>query len=122
MDMIMKKRKRKEFEEENNKYLSNSFRRNNNNEIIQILDSSSEEKSENENNNFPKEVGIIEKYNKNFELEIDDHEENFFCNYCEKNLDQDFIICDKCRKVKYCNIICKNKDNRFHSKNCNSES
>ena len=122
MDMIMKKRKRKEFEEENNKYLSNSFRRNNNNEIIQILDSSSEEKSENENNNFPKEVGIIEKYNKNFELEIDDHEQNFFCNYCEKILDQDFIICDKCGKVKYCNIICKNKDNRFHSKNCNSES
>ena len=98
-DMITKKRKRKEFEEENNKYLSNSFRRNNNNEIIQILDSSSEEKSENENNNFPKEVGITEKYNKNFELE-DDHEKNFFCNYCEKNLDQDFIICERCGRIR----------------------
>ena len=48
-------------------------------------------------------------------------EENQFCSYCEKELEQDFVICDKCGKAKYCNIICKNKDNRFHIKTCNND-
>ena len=115
MDMIMIKRKRKQFEQENKKY---NFYKNNN--IIELSDSESKE-SEFENNNIPKDN------DNEFDIDIDNNKiididkekkEKFYCNYCEKLLDDDFIVCNKCEKVTYCDIICKNKDIRFHYKTC----
>ena len=112
-DMITKKRKRKQSEEEN--------------EIITIKKKKEENKDLNineENNINSKEIksNEIDEQNKEIEeCENMNEEENQFCSYCEKELEQDFVICDKCGKAKYCNIICKNKDNRFHIKTCNND-
>ena len=112
-DMITKKRKRKQSEEENEK--------------IKIKKKKEENKDLNineENNINSKEIKIneIDEQNKEIEdCENMNEEENQFCSYCEKELEQDFVICDKCGKAKYCNIICKNKDNRFHIKTCNND-
>ena len=112
-DMITKKRKRKQSEEEN--------------EIIAIKKKKEENKDLNineENNINSKEIksNEIDEQNKEIEeCENMNEEENQFCSYCEKELEQDFVICDKCGKAKYCNIICKNKDNRFHIKTCNND-
>ena len=112
-DMITKKRKRKQSEEENEK--------------ITIKKKKEENKDLNineENNINSKEIksNEIDEQNKEIEeCENMNEEENQFCSYCEKELEQDFVICDKCGKAKYCNIICKNKDNRFHIKTCNND-
>ncbi len=112
-DMITKKRKRKQSEEENEK--------------ITIKKKKEENKELNineENNISSKEIksNEIDEQNKEIEdYENMNEEENQFCSYCEKELEQDFVICDKCGKAKYCNIICKNKDNRFHIKTCNND-
>jgi len=115
MDMIMKKRKRKQFEEENKK-----FKYYNNNNVIELSDSESNEsenENKNKNNNIPKDNEFDIDINKIIDIN-EAQKEKFYCNYCEKLLDDDFIVCNKCNKVKYCNIICKNKDIRFHYKTC----
>ena len=111
MDMIMTKRKRKQFEQENKKF---KYYKNNN--VIELSDSESDE-NELENNNIPKDNEFDIDINKIIDID-EDKKEKFYCNYCEKLLDDDFIVCNKCGNVKYCNIICKNKDIRFHYKTC----
>jgi hypothetical protein len=121
-DTNMKKRKRKQNEYENNKTKHRKI----NDENYEIIETNENENLNENENNILKENEVEINENNN-QIEIKDNnnnenkEENQFCNYCGEELEQDFVICEKCGKAKYCNIICKNKDNRFHIKTCNND-
>ena len=124
-DTNMKKRKRKQNEDENNKTKHRKI----NDENYENIEANEKEngnlnENENENNIQKENEREINESNNQIEIKennIETNEENQFCNYCGEELEQDFVICEKCGKAKYCNIICKNKDDRFHINTCNND-
>ena len=124
-DTNMKKRKRKQNEDENNKTKHRKI----NDENYENIEANEKEngnlnENENENNIQKENEREINESNNQIEIKennIETNEENQFCNYCGEELEQDFVICEKCGKAKYCNIICKNKDDRFHINTYNND-
>ncbi len=66
-----------------------------------------------------KQPDIIPKQFQNDEIDLTEEKEEEKCTYCGKVIEEDeYVICSKCNKAKYCNSFCLNKDLRFHIKNC----
>ena len=117
-EMVQKKRERKKLEEKFKiKLIQKNEKKNKNekgntiNDVKKenIIKDNEEEIELNENNSEQKEEkNEINAKLKNTSL-------NDKCSYCGSNINEDeWVLCEKCNKVKYCNNICLKKDSRFH--------